>query len=390
MFHPMQTETTRDLPSVLGLVDESVRAFLNPLEPAIDRLLAFDQLRRSIEAARRARDGETTISRFLRQLGVTVNVDPAELTRIPREGPLLAVANHPFGMLEGVILADLLPRVRPDFRILANAAVSAIPELRPHCIFIDPFGRRELTAANARALRECLAWLRRGGMVVVFPAGEVAHMDWKSGVVSDPAWHPAAARLAQIAGTSALPIYFGGGNSALFQIAGAVHPRLRTASLPRELMNKRGRAVEVRIGRPTAAATLQSLGDGRAATEYLRCRTYALETAGERNGGAVLPFPPRFSFSRKPVTISAAAPAIALATDVERLPANARLCEAGDLTAYVGRSEELPNVLREIGRLRDVVLLHNLSPGHDHGAELVGQPGPHRPAGHLHRWCLRE
>ena len=346
----MQTDVTRSLPSALELLDEPLRSFLNPFEPVIERLFSFDQLRQLIETARNA--GEDAIATFLARLGITVRIDPDELRRIPAHGPVVAVANHPFGMLEGAILADALAKVRPDSKVLANSLLSAIPELRERCIFINPFGQRSAAAANAAALRECLAWLRRGGMIVTFPAGEVAHMDWKHGVLADPVWHPPIARLAQIAGATALPIFFTGANSAMFQIVGAVHPRLRTASLPRELLNKRGQTIDVRIGQAIGSATLRSFSDAREAIEYLRCRTYALDR-GCTTRGAVISFPARFGSPRKSEPVAAAVPQGELAADVARLPSSGRLCEMGDLTAYVGTARELPNVLREIGRLRE-------------------------------------
>ena len=175
--------------------------------------------------------------------------------------------------------------------------------------------------------------------------------DWKRGVVADPVWNPAVARIAQIAGASAVPTNFAGANSALFQLAGAVHPRLRTASLPRELLNKRGRIIEVKIGRPVAAKTLASFADAQAATEYLRCLTYALDSSRERRG-AVIFLPPQFSH-RKPALIASAPPAEALGREVPLLPPEAKLCEAGDLSVYLGSADDLPSVLLEIGRLRE-------------------------------------
>ena len=349
----MQTQVACDLPSVSGLLDEPLRGILSPVEPAIRRLLSFERLSTIFDAARCTGESGGPIASLLALLDITVNVDPADLRRIPSSGPVVAVANHPFGLLEGAILAHVFPRIRPDIRILANSMLSAIPELREQCIFIDPFARAGLAAANARALRECLAWLRRGGMIVAFPAGEVAHLNWKDGMLADPPWSPAVARLAQFAGAAAEPVFFKGANSILFQVTGALHPRLRTASLPRELLNKRGRAVNLRIGQPISPATLQSFPDAREAIEYLRCRTYLLHPArGSTSGGA--PITPRIVPFRNPRPIVEAVSRNALAEEVDRLPPGRRLCEAGDFTVFLGTADELPHVTREIGRLREI------------------------------------
>jgi putative hemolysin len=340
-----------DPPAVSEVLDEPLRSILGPVEPAIQRLLSFDRLRAVIDAARCSPASDGPIASLLAQLEITIDLDPAELARIPPSGPVVAVANHPFGLLEGAILAHVFPRIRPDVRILANSILAAVPELREKCIFIDPFGRPDLAAANAGALRECLAWLRRGGALVAFPAGEVAHLNWKDGILADPPWNPTVARLAQIAGAAALPIFFKGANSVLFQVTGALHPRWRTASLPRELLNKRGRSVHLKIGQPISHATLQSFPDAREATEYLRCRTYLLDSAGVQTCRA--PAAPRvapFGILRR---AAEAVPRRALAAEVDRLPAGRMLCAAGQLAVFLGTAEELPHVTREIGRLRE-------------------------------------
>jgi putative hemolysin len=332
------------------LVDEPWRRFFGPVEPALDRLLSLDRLRHLFAAVRTSGSGDP-VANFLALLGITWHVEPAELDLIPRSGPLLMVANHPFGMLDGALLAHLIPRIRPDTRILANSVLALIPELRDRCIFIDPFGRRETIEENAGALRACLSWLRKGGVLVTFPAGEVTHLNLKQRTLADPPWNPQVVRLAQLAGADAVPIFFKGVNSIAFQLSGMVHPGLRTAQLPRELLNKRGRCVVARIGRPVSHAVLQSFGDAGSAVEYLRCRTYLLDVPGNARGDSFhfdlhLPF-------RKPARVETV-PGNGVAAQIAALSAERKLCESGDLAVYVASEEEMPNVVREIGRLREV------------------------------------
>ena len=335
--------------SVSRLLNEPLRSLLNPVEPAMQKLFSFDRLWDVYQAARCPGDPAGTVDKLLALLDITWSFDAAELAHVPRTGAVLAVANHPFGLLEGAILAAVLPRVRPDVRILTNSLLAGIPELCERCIFIDPFGHKNSAAGNAAALRDCLAWMSSGGLLATFPAGEVAHVDFRNGVVADPPWHASIARVAQRAGATAVPIFFQGANSMAFQLAGAVHPSLRTASLPREFLNKRGHRVQIRIGRPVAAAMLQSLGGAHEAIEYLRCRTFLLDAAAEapRRFSAALPFP-----RKAPVT--AAEPADALAREMDTLPAARRLVESGDLTVFLGTRAEFPTVVREIGRLREI------------------------------------
>jgi putative hemolysin len=349
----MQTAPACDPFSVSAFVDEPLRRLLAPVEPALDRLLSLDRLRQVFAAARLSAGTGDPLTSLFAVLGITYHVDAADLERIPATGPVLAVANHPFGMLEGAVLAHLLPKIRPDVRILANSILAAIPELRERCIFIDPFGRSSSIEANASALRGCLKWLRDGGLLVTFPAGEVTQINFKQRTFTDPVWNPQLARIAQLAGADVVPIFFKGANSMTFHIAGAVHPRLRTAQLPREFLNKRGRMVVARIGRPVKHNVLQSFSDERGATEYLRCRTYLLDTAAAGATGDTFHFYLPFHF-RKRAAVAAAPPQDRIGRDIANLAAARKLCEAGELAVYLGTEDEMPNVVREIGRLREV------------------------------------
>jgi putative hemolysin len=138
---------------------------------------------------------------------VRFEIPQDELAGVPTTGPLLFVSNHPFGLLDAVILSVALPQVRPDLRIVASAMLRDLPMLQGRCIFVDNFGSAGAAAANSAAMRDCLRWLRKGGALLTFPAGEVAHM-FKDGVIADPPWNPAVARMAQIAGAAAVPVFF--------------------------------------------------------------------------------------------------------------------------------------------------------------------------------------
>ncbi len=338
----MQTEITRQTLSVSRFFAEPLRTILSPMDAAIQKLFAFDELRQLYEAARRE-GNPCAMEKLLALLAIDYHLDAAEIANIPPSGPVLAVANHPFGLLDGALAAVLLPQVRPDVKILANSFLECIPELRERCIFIDPFGHRDAVPGNARALRECLAWLRRGGMLVVFPAGEVAHPEWGSETPADPPWNPAIGRIAKLAGACALPIFFKGSNSVAFGLAGTVHSALRTVSLPRELLNKRGQRIVIRIGRPVSSATLESLSSGHEAIEYLRCRTYLLDVAVR----------PEARVTKCAVVSTEPAPGV-LRAEIGRLAPERKLSESGELAVYWGFQSELPEVVREIGRLREI------------------------------------
>ena len=217
----------------------------------IERALGLATLRRLyrsvITGAISADRSEPFERRALRALGVELSVSPSDLDRIPAEGPILLTANHPHGALDGLLLAELVRRVRPDVRLVANLFLQRIPELRDLCFFVDPVGGPHSAGRSHAGLRAAYAWLRQGGALVVFPAGAVGHT-WKAGGLVDSNWKTTFERVAAATGARIVSAHIAGRNSSLFYAAGRVHPRLRTLLLGRELLNKRGRVVSVRVG----------------------------------------------------------------------------------------------------------------------------------------------
>lgn len=293
-------------------------------------------------------------ARVLDSLNVQPSVSAVDLSRVPKQGPVVAVANHPFGGIEGTILGSILPSIRPDVKIMTNFLVAELVDLRDLCIFVDPFGGKDSIKANQKGLRESFEWLRKGGMLVVFPAGEVAHLDLKQRQITDPAWNQNVARMARRTGAAVVPMYFRGGNSALFNILGLVHPRLRTAMLPHEFLNKQHATIELRIGNPISPKKFAAFPDDRDLIRHIRHRSYLLQ--GRQNKRQPLSPP----FLRKrigPMVFTPVIPPVAasdLKAEVERLSPDHFLAESGELTAVLASAYEIPQALREIGRLREL------------------------------------
>jgi putative hemolysin len=265
---------------------------------------------------------------------------------IPADGPLIVAANHPHGALDGLVLLDVIGRVRHDVRLLANHWLARIPELRDVCFFVDPFERRESTHRSLPGLRAAHLWLRQGGALILFPAGEVAHARRDDGSVSDSPWKATVGRLATGTAAHVVPVHIGGGNSRLFCAAGRVHPRLRTVLLARELLKQRGRPVSLRLGAPLAPATLSARGlTASAATERIRQAVEQLRRPPVQSGIPAAPGPHDLAIPVDPA---------ALAADVERLPGDAKLASGGAFDVYCAPAAHIPHVLEEIGRLREL------------------------------------
>src|SRR4029077_15924976 len=112
-----------------------------------------------------------------------------------------------------------------------------------NCIFVDPFETDRSIESNRRALKECLVWLQQGGMLAIFPAGEVSHLQVPEGKVADPVWNDTAVRLARKTAASVVPVFFCGQNSIGFQLLGMLHPRLRTGLLLHEFLQQEGKTI---------------------------------------------------------------------------------------------------------------------------------------------------
>ncbi len=216
--------------------------------------------------------------RILEVLGVTYDISENDLAKTPSEGPLVVVANHPFGAIEGMILASLLLKKRNDIKIMANFLLGGlgIRELNELLIYVDPFERKGALAHNLKPLREAIGWARGGHALGVFPAGEVSRMQLSTLSVVDREWSKAVARIARKSEATVLPVYFEGRNSSLFCGLGLLHPVIRTLMLPGENLKKRPRLVRAHVGKPIPFKKLAQLDDS-AIMDYLRLRTYNLQ-----------------------------------------------------------------------------------------------------------------
>jgi len=316
-----------------------------------ERLSGLRQVAEVYEQIPQECSGANFLERVLEILGVKVRVSPEDLKRIPRTGPLLVVANHPYGGIEGVILGHVLASVRPDVKIMANYMLGRVPQLQELMVFVDPFAQAGSARRNLAGLRKTLEWVAAGGALATFPSGEVAHLDLRSRRVVDPQWTPMVARIVRRTGTPVLPVFFCGRNGWLFQTLGLIHPALRTGMLPRELVARRGTTVEMRIGRPVAASKLISMGDDRELIEHLRDRTYLLGRRESRDRGSRVRAASMVLDGTEPVAEGASAEA--LRAEIDRLPAESLLVSSGGQDVFVAEADRIPGLLHEIGRLRE-------------------------------------
>ncbi|MCR5132929.1 MAG: lysophospholipid acyltransferase family protein, partial [Bacteroidales bacterium] len=218
----------------------------------------------------------------LKEMGIKYEALPEQEGYIPAEGGFITVSNHPFGGAEGLILNAIVGSKRSDFKILTTFLLSKIRNLAYWFIPVDNFSTGGTKSISG--IREALDHLASGHPLGLFPAGEVSTWQKKglrtaiSGkrVVEDKPWADNIIKIIKNSGLPVVPVYFDGANSNRFHTLGRIHPMLRTVRLARELMNKKGTTVKVRIGKPISAEDIANL-EIKELGKYLRNRCYALE-----------------------------------------------------------------------------------------------------------------
>lgn len=249
---------------------------------AVERLTGQPKLKRLYELNQtHPVDGESFWQAAVRLLDLHIPLDPAALDAIPKTGPLVVVANHPYGVLDGIAICWLMEKVRKDFFVLTHAALLRAPEARPYLLPVDFSGTPEATASNLETRKKARTHLDQGGAIVVFPAGAISTSPDRLGQkpAIDYPWQPFTAQLIQRSRAHVVPIYFQGQNSRIFQMASHVSSTLRLALIFKEVHDRIGSELGVAIGAPLSPELIASFADRTALTEFLRQKTYALAQA---------------------------------------------------------------------------------------------------------------
>lgn len=227
-------------------------------------------------------DGESFFDAALRKLNVRLAYDEARLAAVPKQGPLVVVANHPYGVLDGIAAMALVGRVRPDAKVLINAVLTRPEEMAPFALPIDFNESPQAIETNLQTRAQARLHLGNGGTLVVFPGGTVSTRTkvFRRNTVSDPLWKPFAVQLIQRSRASVLPIFFRGQNSWLFHAASHVNPNLRVALLFNEVRRRMDTDLPIEIGEVLHAETLPVGLSRTDFAEHLRQETYRLGGEG--------------------------------------------------------------------------------------------------------------
>ncbi|MFN3845863.1 MAG: lysophospholipid acyltransferase family protein [Paracoccaceae bacterium] len=213
----------------------------------------------------------------LRHMGIRIDTPPDEVAHIPPSGPVVVVANHPHGLVDGMILAELVNRVRSDFKVLTRSLLTGIPEVEEFMIPV-PFPHEENARELGLAMRkDAMDHLQRGGVIILFPAGKVAMSETWFGPAIEAEWNVFTHKMIQRSGATIVPVHFTGNNSRTFLIANKLSDTLRQGLLLYEIKRALFKPQRPHIGAPIPASTLsQWEGNPRGFLSWLRDHTLSL------------------------------------------------------------------------------------------------------------------
>ncbi|WP_089905234.1 lysophospholipid acyltransferase family protein [Loktanella fryxellensis] len=262
------------------------QAFVRSVEWLTGKVTVLRMVR-AYERAGPAR-GQAFWGAALAAQGIRVTTPNAQIVRIPASGPVVLVANHPHGLVDGMVLADLIGRRRSDYKILSRALLTDLDPEASRFLIPVPFPHHaDAQARMIKMRRAAMAHLEQGGLLALFPAGVVATAPRMFGPVIEAEWHVFTAKLIRLSGASVVPCYFHGANSRGYQIANSFSALLRQSLLLHEVARTRNTDFAPVVGEPVCAADIAArMHDPRAAMAWLRALTLGL---GQRVGTGTSP-----------------------------------------------------------------------------------------------------
>jgi putative hemolysin len=221
--------------------------------------------------------GQAFWSQALGVMGIELATPPEEIARIPREGPLVITANHPHGLVDGMVLAEMIGRVRTDYKILTRSLLTGVGEIEQFMIPVPFAHEPDALAQNLQMRKRAMAHLADGGVIVLFPSGVVAASRTLFGPAVEREWNPFTAKMIARSGAAVLPVYFPGQNSRWYQMANQVSATLRQGLLLHEVVHALNKPQRPRVGHPIPPGEIAARsGNTRAFMAWLREQTLAL------------------------------------------------------------------------------------------------------------------
>lgn len=246
-----QNITSKNAPTLIGLKVKSKRMpswLANGIGSVFNLVLGFTQFNQLYSKLPEHEDIALS-GAFIEKLNIDLDLSGVSIETYPTSGPLIFLANHPYGLLDGFALDHLLTKIRPDGFLMGTYILGEIPEYSKRLILVDPFKKRKRKSLNVKSWRNAYRLMSDGGALVVFPAGAVSHFHWDKNGVTDREWNPHIATLARRTNATVVPIFVHGRNSLPFQICGMISTKLQNLLIFKELPKMRNRKLQITLGK---------------------------------------------------------------------------------------------------------------------------------------------
>ena len=292
------------------------------------------------------------LNAILDEFQIKFEIPEEDFKRLPKDGAYITISNHPLGGIDGILLLKLMLEREPNFKIIANFLLHRIDPMKPYIMPVNPFENHKDAKSSVVGIKETLRHLRDGKPLGMFPAGEVStYIDGK--LVVDKAWEEGAIKVIRKAQVPVVPIYFHAKNSRLFYFLSKINPTLRTAKLPSELLTQKDRVIKVRVGKPISVAEQNEYKSIEDYTEFLRKKTYMLANPFEKENNFLNTA--NLKPAKTPKKIVTPANTDKMIAEVEALrTADLRLLQSKNYEVFFAEAKQIPNILYEIGRLREI------------------------------------
>jgi putative hemolysin len=315
------------------------------------KLLRISRLNR-IYDKHKDKEDVAFLNAILDEVQIQFEIPEADLVRIPKEGSFVSISNHPLGGIDGILLLKLLAEKRPDYKIVANFLLHRIEPLKPYVMPVNPFEDRKGAKSSVTGIKNALLHLKSGYPLGIFPAGEVS--TYKDGkLIVDKPWEEGAIKLIYKAKVPIIPIYFHAKNSRLFYFLSKISDTLRTAKLPSEVLSQKSRVIKVRIGKAISVKDQEAYENIDDFHAFIRKKTYMLANPFEVSNPLIKT--PSLKIPKQPKEVIPPVSQNQMIKEIVKLRENdSRLLKSHNYEIFFALSHNIPNILREIGRLREV------------------------------------
>lgn len=342
----MERKSNQHFKDSSSMADRLSLAGLSKLMMGALKMNRLNDLYASLDAS----TPEGFIDSVLAELQITAQFNESELKNIPQKGGAVVVANHPLGGIDGLLLLKLLSAVRSDVKVMANFLLPSADVLENHFISFNPYETTKRLEQRFKGVRKARKHIENGGLLCVFPAGRVSFYDIKTNTIRDKEWQPSVLRFIKSLEMPVIPVCFSGSNAVLFHLLGLVNPKLKLSKTPSQFFNAKDRNIQIRIGSMVKFEEQLEFENIYEYGRYLRTRTYLL--------GKPISIKPFFRpklFKKKSQEIGVARDKEAIEQEIGLLiQKDAMLYETREYKVFWAQSEDIPNILYEIGRLREI------------------------------------